>query len=330
MATYDSATYGTATYDSSSGGTNMPTTLANFAALADIDLSQHRKSLSAIVFIAPYAPGTTPHITDIVDSTGLVPAIIPTGYYRLGAMDPTGIDFGDTRTSIATTAYGASEPGRTDWTGSTKTIAAVFESTNLTSLALMHGVPFSSVTVDPTKGQTRIDDTRIPQNLYFQVLALGVDTNTVSGLPIIFGKYLPKATITVVAGQKWLNDANGIQYGLTFTGTYDATAGTARRSWVAGPGWLAQNTVTISSLAVTPNPLVLTSTTTTGQLVVTATNSDGSITVVTSAATYVSSNTAVATVGASTGLVTRVAIGTATVTATDSGVSGAATVNVTS
>jgi len=305
------------------------TTFPNFNAVSDIDLSQHRKALSAIVFIAPYGKNV-PHITDIVSADGSAPLVIPDGYLRLGAVDSTGLDFGDARTSIATTAYGASEPGRTDWTGSTKTIAAVFESTNLTTLALLHGIPFDQVFVDPARGQTRIDDTRIPQNLYYQVLALGVDTNTVSGLPIIVGKYLPRATITVVAGQKFLNDTNGIQFGLTFTGTFDAGAGTARRSWTAGPGWKSQNAPpTVTSLAVTPNPTVLTATTTTGQLVVTGTNSDGSTTAITSAATYVSSNTAVATVAAG-GLVTRVAVGSAIVTATSGTVTGSATVNVTS
>jgi hypothetical protein len=85
-------------------------------------------------------------------------------------------------------------------------------------------------------------------------------------------------------------------------------------------------TVTITSIAVTPSPESL-KTGDSQQFTATAKYSNGSTANVTSKATWKSSNTSVASVD-STGLVTALAAGLATITATDSGVSGSASLTV--
>lgn len=75
----------------------------------------------------------------------------------------------------------------------------------------------------------------------------------------------------------------------------------------------------VRTLVITPGTVTVTVAAPTVQLVVTATAFDGTTANVAATSTYVSSNPAVATVSG-TGLVTRVANGTATVTATYKGV----------
>ncbi len=90
---------------------------------------------------------------------------------------------------------------------------------------------------------------------------------------------------------------------------------------------LSQTTIPVNSVALTPSNPTISTVGNTQQLVATATYNDNSQVVVTNAATYSSSNTAVATVN-STGLVTAVASGNATITATYGGTSGTTVVTV--
>ena len=105
-----------------------------------------------------------------------------------------------------------------------------------------------------------------------------------------------------------------------------STTLTATLNGVHGTATLTVTPI-LSSIAVTPNPAAI-EIGATQQFIATATYSDNSTKVVTSAATWKSANTGVATVNA-TGLATGVAAGPTTVTATFNGVSGSATLNVT-
>lgn len=84
---------------------------------------------------------------------------------------------------------------------------------------------------------------------------------------------------------------------------------------------------TLSSIAVTPATPSITSGST-QQMAATGTYNDGSTKTLTSSATWTSSDASVATVGSS-GLVTGISAGTASITATSGSISGATTVAVT-
>src|SRR5207244_2087349 len=100
----------------------------------------------------------------------------------------------------------------------------------------------------------------------------------------------------------------------------------------SGATMLTVTGATLSSIAVTPaNPSIAKGTT--QQLTATGTFSDGSTQDLTTQVTWTSSNTTVATVSnaaGSKGLATGIAVGAATVTATDpsSGISGNTTITV--
>jgi len=95
-----------------------------------------------------------------------------------------------------------------------------------------------------------------------------------------------------------------------------------------GGGGSSSSATTLSSIAVTPeNPSVIG--VATQQFTATGTYSDNSTKDITTSVTWSSSNTTVATIGASTGLATSAAAGTTTIKATSGSVSGSTTLTVT-
>jgi uncharacterized protein YjdB len=118
-------------------------------------------------------------------------------------------------------------------------------------------------------------------------------------------------------------NASGIATGLT-VGT---TTLTAASGGITGSATLAVSAATLSSLQVTPaNPTVASGSTT--PLTATGTYTDGSTANLTASATWASASPAIALVNAG-GLVTGVAGGTTTITATSGAITGSATVTVT-
>jgi uncharacterized protein YjdB len=109
----------------------------------------------------------------------------------------------------------------------------------------------------------------------------------------------------------------------TITATLSGVSGSAALSVPAPP----PPQVTLVSIAVSPGTISIAAKTT-QQFTATGKYSDGSTADVTRTASWVSSNTGVATVNAS-GLTTAVAAGSATITASLSGVAGTATLTVT-
>jgi hypothetical protein len=114
----------------------------------------------------------------------------------------------------------------------------------------------------------------------------------------------------------------GTVSGNTTSGTVTANC-TVTATFTAG--------ITLTSITVTPSTATII-VSGTQQFVATGHYSDGSSATITNTATWSSSNTPVATVGGSTGLATGVSAGSATITATLSGVNGTAglTVNASS
>jgi hypothetical protein len=134
------------------------------------------------------------------------------------------------------------------------------------------------------------------------------------------------ATNTVTWTSSATNIANINTAGLATAGTtLGTTTITAKSGSVVASTGLTVSNQTVNSVTVTPSTLTLTSGQT-QQLTAQATLSNNGTQDVTGSATWSSSNTAVATV--SGGLVTAVASGTATITATYGGKSGTCTVTV--
>jgi uncharacterized protein YjdB len=127
-----------------------------------------------------------------------------------------------------------------------------------------------------------------------------------------------KATVSNSAGSN----------GFLTTSAAGTTNVVASSGSVTGSASVTIQGATLSSVAITPNPVSLPAGTT-QTLMVTGTYSDGSTSNVTSSASFSSSNPSAAAVNA-TGVVRGVAAGTSTVTATVQGVSSTDTVTVTS
>jgi hypothetical protein len=115
--------------------------------------------------------------------------------------------------------------------------------------------------------------------------------------------------------------------GLAQTLTAGTTTISASSAGVAGTTVLTVSAAVITSIEVTPSPLVLAKGTT-GQLSAIATYSDDSTKDVSATASWTSSDTAIATVSAA-GVATGVQAGSAMITATSAGVTGSTNIQVT-
>lgn len=92
---------------------------------------------------------------------------------------------------------------------------------------------------------------------------------------------------------------------------------------------VSSQTVTLTSIAVTPSSATLSLVNRTQQFTATGTYSNGSSANITNSVVWTSSDQTVATVGSNTGLASAVAAGTATITATSGAISGNTTLTVT-
>ncbi len=119
----------------------------------------------------------------------------------------------------------------------------------------------------------------------------------------------------------------GATGGLAQTLTAGTTTITATSAGVSGSTVLTVSSAVITSIEVTPSPLILAKGTS-GQLSAIATYSDDSTKDVSATASWTSSDTAIATVNA-TGAATGVQAGSAMITATSAGVTGSTNVQVT-
>ncbi len=145
------------------------------------------------------------------------------------------------------------------------------------------------------------------------------------------GTYSDMSTANITASVLWSSSVTGVAT-ITPAGvaTMHASSGsttiTATLGGIMGSTTLSGNALTLVSIAVTPNPTTL-NPTKTKQLVATGTFSDMSTLNITTQCSWSSSNTVSVTVG-SRGIVTAVALGSSTITATKGAIMGTAIVNV--
>jgi chitodextrinase len=135
------------------------------------------------------------------------------------------------------------------------------------------------------------------------------------------GTYSDSSTKNITTSVTWASSNTGVATIGSSTGlAMGVTAGTAKitatlGSVVSPSDSLTVTAATLKSIAVTPsNPSI--SPSQTQQFTATGTYSDGSTKNITTSVTWASSNTAVATIGTSSGLATSVTAGTSQITAT--------------
>jgi Bacterial Ig-like domain (group 2) len=231
--------------------------------------------------------------------------------------------------------YGEVEPVRTIITKRTTAFNASFIETNREVIEKFWGVELdgTNLTVSAHGGVTIKAPVR-PKNIFYRCILLGQDE--VNGEDLYPYWILPKVKLVDVDNID-AKDDDAIQYKMTFQAFRDPEVGFSVLQGWCGPGWqlLVDKTGFVAvptAIAATPDPAAVTvaaGANHTKQLAVLASNGINR----TPSSTFSSSDPTKATVD-STGLVTGVAVGTATVTVTYDPPTGPAltdtvTVNVT-
>ncbi|KAB2344879.1 phage tail tube protein [Actinomadura rudentiformis] len=194
-----------------------------------------RKALNGSVFVAPIS---SPAITKLTDPSDRLLAPLPPGYEDLGWAGDDGHQFGRDVDSSNVTAFGATEPVRTDINSDIGTLQVTALETKALTIGLYLGKDMRNVDPDPISGEVSIRKPARPSTLYYRVLALAVD-ETADG-EIYVARFYPRMKVTDYAEQSFQSgDDDPITYGLTFTASTDATLGYSQDDLFGGPGWAA-------------------------------------------------------------------------------------------
>ncbi|MDD2899430.1 MAG: Ig-like domain-containing protein [Desulfuromonadaceae bacterium] len=216
------------------------------------------------------------------------------------------------------------------WSSSDTAVATVTQ-------GLAKGIAVGTATISATFG-AKSDSTLLTVTApVLQSIAVTPDNSTVSGISktvnfIATGTYSNGTTADITAQAAWKSSQPSIasiveSSGVATTLTAGTTSISATMSGFTGKTNLTVTTAVLSSLKITPVGPVYMSVNGTQQLTVTATFNDSSTQIVTSSCVWASNPATYASVS-STGLVTGVASGTSTITATYSGQSESVNVTV--
>lgn len=220
------------------------------------DLRFHRKAVQTRIFGAEYgaSPITSPF------AAGGAPLPVPAAWFDFGPMTTDAATRAADRTSVDTTSAGVSQPGRTDFTGRNNTLQAAFQWMTLQNLAIFHQLPLSELVTTGTGGLvvTSLTEEQLPRSLYYKTLKLSLDTNTLSGFPIIWAEYWPRVQVTTIDNQKeGQADESGLLFNFTFSNRWDSIEGFATQKWVGGPGWgplMITGVSEVQSVTITGGP----------------------------------------------------------------------------
>lgn len=195
-----------------------------------------RKARDGSVFIAPMSTANLASLT-----TGAGSDLISlTGWEDLGWISADGATFGRETEQSDVTAFGSSEPVRSDITSDVITMSVVALETKLLTLGLYIGIDTTGVEAALTTGELRIAKPSRAANLHYRVLGLFVDE--VEEGEIYLARYMPRAKITERGEQAYSSGDDPVSYSLTFTGYEDSTTGTSHEWLFGGPGWEAMLT----------------------------------------------------------------------------------------
>lgn len=187
-----------------------------------------RKSLDAIVCIAP--PATTALATLIDEANELV---IPNTYVPLGWHSEDGLSWAREVENSELAAHGSPEAVRTDVRRVNNSLEMTALETNIQTLGLTIGVE-----LDPdagSEGEVVMTEPTIPGQREFRLLALSIDDTDFG--EIYFGKLYSIAKVTNTSPGAWSDGDNAQSYGLTMNAFRDDTLGWSVRHFIAGPGF---------------------------------------------------------------------------------------------
>lgn len=260
-----------------------------------------------------FAPLSTPGISTIEDPTTGDLATL-TGYKSAGIiLKDADVSVTSDIESSDIEGYGEVEPVRTIITKRLTKWNASFIETNKEVIEKFWGVTLDNTNLTiSAQGGVTVKAPNRPKNIFYRCILLGQDE--VNGLNLFPYWIMPKVKLVEVDNMDFKDDGP-ITYAMTFQAYRDPEMGfTVLQGW-CGPGWslLVDKTGFVTpptSIVATPATASLDAGSPTQQITVMANNAINR----TRQSTYTSSDPTKATVS-STGLVTRVAAGTCTITA---------------
>jgi uncharacterized protein YjdB len=222
-----------------------------------------------------------------------------------------------------------------NWTADASGFASVSDVAASKGLAkgLAVGVATITATFDGKFGTTQLN---VTAPVLQSIAVTAVNTSIAGFLKTeqftATGTYSAGPTQDITSSVTWASSQPGIATIATSGLVTTVAAGTTSISATLG-SVVGRTNLTVTALALNLTPASLTLTVVvganhTGQLTLTATPVGGTPQPVTALSSWISSIPTVATVGSNTGLVTGVAVGTTTITATYSGQTATATVTV--
>lgn len=284
--------------------------------------------LAPLNLIALFAPiDATPALTLESPTDGSLD--VPVAYRSLGHFEKkAGVGIGNEFDSKDIEAYGEPEPIRVIKNKRTTTFEVSLFENSLDVLGIVWTEDFSNITPSEFGGVV-LPAPKQPKNIYYRCILLGLDDRNDREVWVYW--LLPRVQLEKVDNQT-LNDDNVIEYKVTMKASKDPVLGYSVAQGFAGPGWRdivdqARFGQPLTSLSATPASVSVTvasGASHTAQLVIEGDNGIN----YTPDCKFESLDPTKATVSAS-GLVTGVATGSTSVTATKGALTKTITVTVT-
>lgn len=190
-----------------------------------------RKSLDALVFVAPVATAVPATLTG---PTSALQAL-PTGYTDVGWMDASNaVTLATGVTASPVDSFGSLYPTRSDITKMQQTIAVTMQETKATTMGLYSQVDMTTINSNTASGEISYSDPVRPSTIFYRLFVLWTD---LSGTDSIYGGMsFPRVSVTALADMKLMPGTDVMSRGVTFTSYPDAALGYARRNYFGGPG----------------------------------------------------------------------------------------------
>jgi hypothetical protein len=204
--------------------------MATFASWQELNRKLKFKALTGAALWAP-ATATFPSTISGSDSSLITK---PTGYKDLGYLSEDGVSAARSADKTDIGAWQSVTPIRSDVTSDTEQLTLTMEEINAYSLALYNGVDLSALVPDATSGEVKFDKPPVPVQPEFRMLVLARDTTDYGDIYFCFG--YPSCKVSDWDDLQIGKTDAGLELGVTIDTYVDNTVGTAKRTWVAGPG----------------------------------------------------------------------------------------------
>lgn len=203
-----------------------------FGALSTRNSDLIRKSLDALVFVAPIA---TAAVATLTAGASSALQTLPVGYEDVGWMDASNaVNLATGVTASPVDSFGSLYPTRSDITKMNQTVTVTTQETKAVTMGLYSQVDMTAINSDTTSGEIAYSDPVRPSTIFYRLFVLWTD---LSGTDTIYGGVsFPRVSVTGVADQKLVPGTDVMSRGLTFTSYPDSALGYARRNFLGGPG----------------------------------------------------------------------------------------------